>query len=113
VRHARKFDPQPPGATTSVVAHVVASARTLVALLHELRAGRRGLQERPGTVWINRTLSVSYARLGERTAALESINALHRQSPDLTIGQIVAAIPSPRDFLDRVAEGLNDLGLPP
>jgi hypothetical protein len=55
---------------------------------------------------------VSYARLGERTAALDSINALHRQSPDLTIGQIVAAIPFPRDFLDRVAEGLNDLGLP-
>ena len=69
------------------------------------------LQEQPGTAWINRTLSVSYARLGERMAALDSLDALHRYSPDLTIGRIVSAIPFTRDFLDRVAEGLDDLGL--
>jgi TolB-like protein/AraC-like DNA-binding protein len=72
---------------------------------------RMALQERPGTAWINRTLSVSYARLGERKAALDSLDALHRYSPDLTIAKIVAAIPFTKDFLDRVAEGLNDLGL--
>jgi hypothetical protein len=49
--------------------------------------------------------------MGERTAALDSLAALHRYSPDLTIDQIVASIPFTRDFLDRVAEGLNDLGL--
>jgi adenylate cyclase len=69
------------------------------------------LREQPGTAWINRTLSVSYARLGERVAALESIEALHRYSSDLTIGTIVSALPFRQDFLDRVAEGLNDLGL--
>jgi len=62
--------------------------------------------------WINRTLCVSYARLGERKAALESLDALHRYSPDLTISKIVDALPFPKDFLDRVSEGLNDLGLP-
>jgi TolB-like protein/AraC-like DNA-binding protein/tetratricopeptide (TPR) repeat protein len=72
---------------------------------------RKALLQQPGTAWINRTLSVSYARLGERIAALDSLAALHRYSPDLTIGQIVASIPFTPDFLDRVAEGLNDLGL--
>ena len=73
---------------------------------------RKALLQQPGTAWINRTLSVSYVRLGERTAALDSLAALQRYSPDLTIDQIVASIPFTRDFLDRVAEGLNDLGLP-
>jgi hypothetical protein len=36
---------------------------------------------------------------------------VHRYSADLTIGKIVAAIPLTQDFLDRVAEGLDDLGL--
>lgn len=72
---------------------------------------RKALQQDPGTAWINRTLSVSYARLGERMAALNSIDALQRYSPDLTIGQIVAALPFTQDFLDRVAAGLDDLGL--
>jgi len=72
---------------------------------------RRALREQPGTAWINRTLSVSYARLGERLAARDSIEALHRYSPDLTIGKIVGALPFRQDFLDRVAEGLDDLGL--
>lgn len=74
---------------------------------------RKALLEQPGTVWINRTLSVSYARLGERLAALDSIEALHRYSPDLTIGKIVSALPFRPDFLDRVAEGLDDLNLSP
>jgi len=37
---------------------------------------RKAPQEQPGTAWINRTLSVSYARLGERMAALVAIAAL-------------------------------------
>ena len=73
---------------------------------------QKALQEHPGTAWINRTLSVSYARLGERLAALDAIEALGHYSPDLTIDRIVTSIPFTRDFLDRVAEGLNDLGVP-
>ena len=73
---------------------------------------QKALQEHPGTAWINRTLSVSYARLGERLAALDAIEALRHYSPDLTIDRIVTSIPFTRDFLDRVAEGLNDLGVP-
>jgi adenylate cyclase len=74
---------------------------------------RRATLEQPGTVWVNRTLAVSYARMGEHIAARDSLEALRRYRPDLTIAQIVGALPFRRDFMDRVAEGLDDLGLPP
>lgn len=73
---------------------------------------RHGLQAQPNTVWINRTLSVSHARLGNRLAALDSVEALRRFSPDLTISEVITSIPFKRNFLDRVAEGLSDLGMP-
>jgi adenylate cyclase len=74
---------------------------------------RRALQEQPSTVWANRSLCVSYARLGERLAALDSLDALRRYCPDLTIGQVLASLPFTPDFMGRIAEGLDDLGLPP
>ena len=72
---------------------------------------RAALREDPGTAWINRSLSVSYARLGDRSAALDALEALRRYSPDITIDQIVHSLPFTQDFLDRVADGLDDLGL--
>ena len=72
---------------------------------------RKALRQQPGTAWIHRTLSVSYVRIDERLEALASIEALRRYSPDLTIGKIVSALPFRQDFLDRMAEGLDDLGL--
>jgi hypothetical protein len=44
-------------------------------------------------------------------AALDSIEALRRYSPDITIGKIASSLPLTQDFLDRVAEGLDKLGL--
>ena len=106
---ATRLDPRPPNANRLIgigCAHFDAGRYEQAAFWK-----RKALQEQPGMAWINRTLSVSYARLGERMAALDSLDALHRYSPDLTIDKIVAAIPFTKDFLDRVAEGLNDLGL--
>jgi tetratricopeptide (TPR) repeat protein len=77
-----------------------------------VRWKRAALRDDPGTAWINRTLSVSYARLGHRLAALDSIEALRRYTPDITISKIVTSLPFMPSFLDRVAEGLDDLGLP-
>jgi tetratricopeptide (TPR) repeat protein len=74
---------------------------------------QRAMREQPAAAWANRTLSVSYARLGERTKALQSLDALRRFSPDLTIGQVVAALPFGPGYLDRLGEGLGALGLPP
>jgi hypothetical protein len=39
---------------------------------------RQALLERPATAWVNRTLAISYARLGQRPAALDSIDAFRR-----------------------------------
>lgn len=73
---------------------------------------RKALREQSGLSWANRSLSVSYARLGDRLKALESLDALRRFCPDLTVGQVVAAVPFQSDFLDRLGNGLSDLGLP-
>jgi hypothetical protein len=54
---------------------------------------RQAELEQPGIGWVNRTLAVSYARLGERISALDSLEALQRCVPDVTISQVVSAIP--------------------
>jgi adenylate cyclase len=74
---------------------------------------RTALLQQPGMSWANRSLSVSYARLGERLTALESLDVLRRFCPDLTVGQVVAALPFRPDYLDRLGDGLSGLGLPP
>jgi TolB-like protein/AraC-like DNA-binding protein/tetratricopeptide (TPR) repeat protein len=74
---------------------------------------RKALLQQPSTLWANRTLSVSYARLGEPRKATESLLALRRYCPDLTVSQVTAAIPFQPGYLARLGEGLNALGLPP
>jgi TolB-like protein/tetratricopeptide (TPR) repeat protein len=73
---------------------------------------QEAMLHQPGAVWANRSLAVSYAHLGEHSKALESLNKLRRYSPDLTVSQVVSAIPFNPEFLDRLANGLDDLGLP-
>ena len=73
---------------------------------------RKVVREHPDMWWANRSLSVSYARTGNRQMALESLNALRRHRPDLTVGQVQDAVPFRPSFLDRLGEGLSELGLP-
>jgi len=73
---------------------------------------RKAMLEEPGTAWVNRTLAVTYARLGDRSAARRSLDAFRRCCPDVTIRQVINAAPFKPDFWNRVAEGLDDLGLP-
>ena len=108
--HATRLDPSPPNASRLIgigCAHFDAGRYEQAALWK-----RKALHLHPGTAWINRTLSVSYVRLGDRLGALASIEALRRYSPDLTIGRIVSSVPFTQDFLNRVAEGLDGLGVP-
>jgi len=114
IRHfneATRLDSQSPNANRLIgigCAHFDAGRYEQAALWKQ-----RALRGHPNTAWINRTLSVSYARLGERLAALDALEALHRYSPDLTIDMIVKSIPFTQDFLlNRVAESLDDLGVP-
>ena len=73
---------------------------------------QRALIAEPGAAWPNRSLSVSYARMGDRLKAVNSLDALRRSSPDLTVRQVVAAVPFRPQFLERLGNGLSDLGLP-
>ncbi len=109
-QQATRLDADPPNASRLIgigCAHFDAGRYREAALWKQ-----KALREQPTTAWINRTLSVSYARLGDRLAALDAIDALRRYSPDVTINQVVASIPFTPEFLDKVAEGLHDLGLP-
>jgi adenylate cyclase len=109
-KQATRLDAEPPNASRLIgigCAHFDAERYREAALWKQ-----QALRKQPSTAWINRTLSVSYARLGDRLAALDAIDALRRYSPDVTIDQVVASIPFRPEFLDRVAEGLHDLRLP-
>jgi adenylate cyclase len=74
---------------------------------------QRALYERPDMWWANRSLSVSHLRMGNRLKALESLDRLRRFCPDITVGQVVESVPFGSDFLERLGNGLSDLGLPP
>lgn len=74
---------------------------------------RKALAEQPGTAWPNRSLSVAYARIGEPLKARRSLDALRRSNPDLTVSQVLRAVPFRPEFLERLGNGLSDLGLPP
>ena len=74
---------------------------------------QEALLEKPDLWWANRSLSVSQARLGNRLKALESLNTLRQNCPDLTVDRVVKAVPFGRGFLERLGNGLSELGLPP
>jgi AraC-like DNA-binding protein/tetratricopeptide (TPR) repeat protein len=74
---------------------------------------QRAVLENPGMWWANRSLSVSLARLGERRRALASMTTLRRACPDLTVSGVVGSVPFRSSFLERLGNGLDDLGLPP
>ena len=71
------------------------------------------MREHPDMWWANRSLSVSYVRLGDRQLALRSLDTLRRRSPDLTVGQVrergsvSARLPGPAR---RGAEGPRPAG---
>lgn len=74
---------------------------------------QRALREQPSPIWVNRTLAVTYAHLGEHSAARQSLDALRRYCPDLTVNQVLVSLPFTPDFMQRITNGLGDLGLPP
>jgi TolB-like protein/tetratricopeptide (TPR) repeat protein len=73
---------------------------------------RKAIRGEPALLWANRTLSVSYARIGERQMAFDALGALRRYCPDLTVNRVIEAIPFRPYYLDRLGEGLRSLGLP-
>lgn len=61
---------------------------------------------------INRLLAPAYEFAGAQDAARRSLRDLTSGLPDLTIAQVIAALPLTRTHLARRAEGLESLGMP-
>lgn len=94
------------------MAHYRAGRLDEAALLH-----RRALAANPGAAWLIQNLALICLELGDRRAAETSFANLRRVCPKLTIGRLVAVIPSLREgrrsaMGDRMLDGLATLGLP-
>jgi TolB-like protein len=73
----------------------------------------RGLVERPTAVWNHRFLVPAYIMAGVKDEAQRRFTEFARDFPDLTIAQVRAGLPYTPGFLDRVAEGLESMGMLP
>ena len=71
----------------------------------------RALAENPAAVWINHTLAPAYALAGRREEARRCFGNLVRSFPDLTIALVRSGLPHRPSFLDRIANGLEGLGM--
>jgi AraC-like DNA-binding protein/tetratricopeptide (TPR) repeat protein len=73
---------------------------------------QRALMDQPKAIWINRFLAPALELAGKKDDAKQSLLALRRDFPDLTIAQVRSGLPHTSLLLDRVAEGLWKLGMP-
>jgi tetratricopeptide (TPR) repeat protein len=71
----------------------------------------RALAENPAAVWINRNLAPAYALGGRKAHARRSLTELARAFPELTIARVRSGLPYRSSYLDRVADGLETLGM--
>ena len=58
----------------------------------------RALVLEPNAIWINRTLAVAHAELGDQAAARREVEALRRYRPDLRVRDVAAALHFPVEF---------------
>jgi AraC-like DNA-binding protein/tetratricopeptide (TPR) repeat protein len=72
----------------------------------------RALEEEPKAVWINRFLAPACELAGYRDAAHRAFGILQRHFPDLTIAQVKIGVPNTPQMMDRLADGLESLGMP-
>jgi AraC-like DNA-binding protein/tetratricopeptide (TPR) repeat protein len=79
---------------------------------HAVRSYQRALTSQPKAIWINRFLAPALELAGKKDDAKQSLLALGRAFPDLTIAQVRDGLPHTNVLLDRVAEGLGNLGMP-
>ena len=71
----------------------------------------RALTENPSAVWINQHLAPAYAFVGRKDSAQRCAVELAQAFPDLTIAKVKSGLPFRSGFLDRVAEGLEYVGM--
>jgi tetratricopeptide (TPR) repeat protein len=71
----------------------------------------RGLAERPTAVWNHRFLVPAYIMAGGKEKARRRFGEFARAFPELTIAQVRSGLPYTVGFLNRVAEGLQSVGM--
>jgi AraC-like DNA-binding protein/tetratricopeptide (TPR) repeat protein len=79
---------------------------------HAVLSYQRALTGQPKAIWINRFLAPALELAGKKDDAKQSLSALGRVFPDLTIAHVRKGLPHTSSLLDRVAEGLENLGMP-
>jgi len=72
----------------------------------------RALAENPAAIWINYVLAPAYELAGRKEHARCSFANFARAFPDVTIAQVRSGLPYRASFLDRIAEGLESVGMP-
>ena len=73
---------------------------------------RRAVAEQPRATWLNRFLAPASVLGGNKDGGRQSLHALSCSFPELTISQVMTGLPHTNRLLDRVAEGLAELGMP-
>jgi adenylate cyclase len=77
-----------------------------------VRWQEKGLLDRPTATWVYRTTASALALLGRHDEARAHLSRLLAEYPDLTITEVVSALPFSQQTLNRVAEGLRLAGMP-
>ena len=72
----------------------------------------RALAENPGANWINHVLAPTYALANQVDNASRSFAEFTAAFPDVRIGHVRSGLPYRPDFLDRITDGLESLGMP-
>jgi AraC-like DNA-binding protein/tetratricopeptide (TPR) repeat protein len=72
---------------------------------------RRVLVEQPKGIWVHRFLAASYMLANRKEEATLCFAEFARAYPELSIAQVTGALPYTRNFQDRVAEGLEGVGM--
>ena len=72
---------------------------------------RRALAEQPKAVWINRFLAPALALAGKKEEGQQSLSALLRVFPEVTIAQVRVGLPHTAGTCDRFSDGLASLGM--
>ena len=72
---------------------------------------RRALAAQPKAIWINRFLAAALVHAGKHDEGKQSFRMLCRDFPELTIAEVRSGLPHTATLLDRVADGLENLGM--
>jgi tetratricopeptide (TPR) repeat protein len=72
---------------------------------------RRALAQQPKAIWTNRFLAPALALAGKKEEGQQSLSALLRTFPDLTIAQVRMGLPHTPGTWDPFSDGLASLGM--